>query len=153
MTRVILLALSLLFLCVDAHTQTQKSGVKFATRKVKLGTRQLIVEIADSAEKRAQGLMFRKTLANDRGMLFVFEREEPLGFWMKNTLIPLAIGYFDREKKLLDVHEMTPAVAGEAMPKTYHSARPAMYALEVPKGWYTHNKVLPGATFSFVGGE
>jgi len=155
MAKIILLVLSLTFLCADAQVQARGKtvGVKFTTRKIRIAGKQLIVEVADTPEKRAQGLMFRTSLSHDQGMLFVFEREEPLGFWMKNTLIPLAIGYFDREKKLVDIHEMIPAVAGELSIKTYQSARPAMYALELSKGWYTQNKVLPGTTFSFVAGH
>ncbi len=142
----------LLFTC-GSQAQGKGEGVKFVSRKIKLGTKELTVEIADTPERRAQGLMFRSSLPKDRGMLFIFEREQPLGFWMKNTLIPLAIGYFDSERKLIDVHEMIPAVAGEANPKTYQSLRPAMYALEMSKGWYTQNKVVPGATFAFVSGH
>jgi uncharacterized membrane protein (UPF0127 family) len=121
----------------------------FETKKISLGRKILTVEIADDGERRAQGLMFREKLEGEHGMLFIFDGEEPLAFWMKNTLIPLAIGYFDQEKKLVDIHEMVPAVAGEANPKTYTSKKPAMYALEMPKGWFSRNKVVLGAKFSF----
>jgi uncharacterized membrane protein (UPF0127 family) len=69
---------------------------------------------------------------------------------MKNTLIPLSIGYFDKNKKLIEVLEMVPALAGEAQPRSYPGKRPAMYALEMNKGWFSRNKIEPGTTFDFV---
>lgn len=122
---------------------------KFANQTIRFGGKTLTVEIADTMEKRAHGLMFREKLAGDHGMLFIFEGEEPLSFWMKNTLIPLSIGYFDKDKKLIEVHEMVPAVAGEALPKSYPSSKPAMYALEMPRGWFSKNKITSGAKFEF----
>lgn len=135
---------------VSAQAETK---VTFEKRKIKLAGRVLTVEIADTSDKRAQGLMFRESLPKDHGMLFVFESEEEMAFWMKNTLIPLSIGYFDRNKKLINSMEMEPAPATEMNPKTYHSAKPAMYALEMTKGWFSRNKVGAGTAFSFVSGH
>jgi len=137
---------------VSARAQAE-TKVVFEKRKIKIGKRVLSVEVADSMEKRAQGLMFRESLPKDHGMLFVFENEEQLAFWMKNTLIPLSIGYFDRNRKLINSMEMEPAPATEMNPKTYHSAKPAMYALEMTKGWFSRNKVGPGTAFTFVSGH
>lgn len=123
---------------------------RMAVKKIRLGEKTLTVEIADNNELRSRGLMFRKSLEKDHGMLFVFDHEQPLAFWMKNTLMPLSIGYFSKEKKLVDIIEMIPAVAGDANPKNYPSALPAMYALEVPKGWFSINKIRIGASFIFV---
>jgi uncharacterized protein len=137
----------------DASTKAEGASIQeiaFQKQKIKIANKVLSVEIADTDEKRAHGLMFRETLKQDHGMLFIFDAEEPLGFWMKNTLIPLSIGYFDQNKKLMNVLEMSPAIAGEAHPKTYHSVRPAKYALEMPKGWFSRNKVEIGAEFSFL---
>ena len=94
--------------------------------------------------------MYRKSMGANEGMLFVFDGPEPMAFWMKNTLIPLSIGYFDENKKLINTVEMSPAVMGEARPKTYESARPAMYALEMNKGWFSKNKVKPGAILTVL---
>lgn len=122
----------------------------FEKKKIQLGKRVVTVEIADSPEKRSRGLMFRESLLNDNGMLFIFDEEAPLSFWMKNTLIPLSIGYFDRDRKLINVLEMEPAPVSELNPRTYRSSRAAMYALEMTKGWFSRNKVEPGTTFSFL---
>lgn len=100
------------------------------------------VEIADTPEKRARGLMFRKTLAEHEGMLFIFNEEEKRSFWMKNTFISLSIGFFDKEKKLLEIIDMDPVQShNEKDLKVYQSNIKAMYALEVPRGWFKRKKI------------
>lgn len=126
------------------------NDILFDKKKIKLGSKTIEVEVADTDPKRERGLMFREELPEDKGMLFIFDQERILSFWMKNTLIPLSIGYFDKNKKLLEIHEMTPAVLGEREIKTYPSRLPAMYALEMPKAWFARNQIKPGFTFTFV---
>ncbi len=121
--------------------------------KIRIKSKTITVEIADDDEKRQHGLMFRKSLADNTGMLFVFDYQRSLAFWMKNTLIPLSIGYFDSEKKLIDAQEMAPLSVVEKEPKTYRSAGLAKYALEMPKGWFAKNKIEVGTTFSYVDPE
>ena len=130
-------------------TPAEAAQTKFQVRKLRLSGKTIPVEIADTEALRSQGLMFREKLSDDHGMLFIFEEEQPLGFWMKNTLIPLSIGFFDKDKALIRVYEMVPAVAGEVAPRTYNSVRPASFALEMPKGWFAHNKIESGAHFTF----
>lgn len=111
----------------------------------------LKVEMATSFEQRAQGLMNRKTLADGEGMLFVFDPPEVLSFWMKNTLLPLSIGFFSSDKLLMEIQDMEPShgpVRDEFLPR-YTSRQPAMYALEVPKGWFQKNKIKTNNRFSF----
>lgn len=110
----------------------------------------LTVEIAQSDEQRTRGLMYRQSLPVGAGMLFIFPEEQYLSFWMSNTLIPLSIGYFDKKRVLLEIHDMEPSVGpvrDENLPR-YPSSRPAMYALEVQKGWFAKNKIKPGAVFT-----
>ena len=73
----------------------------FAKRRIKIDGKSVTVEIADNEARREYGLMYRKELGANSGMLFVFEFEDMQNFWMKNTLIPLSIGYFDKNRKLL----------------------------------------------------
>jgi uncharacterized membrane protein (UPF0127 family) len=78
-------------------------------------------------------------------MIFVFEKEEPLGFWMKNTLIPLSIGFFNAKGELVDVQEMK--VAGSLVAvdiPSYKSRRPALFALEMNRGWFEKHKIKKG---------
>ena len=86
-------------------------------------------EIADDAASRQTGLMFRTDLPAGSGMLFVFERERPQSFWMKNTLIPLDILFFDQAGRFVSRATMEPCEQ-EVCPTT-RSGAPAQYALEV----------------------
>ncbi|GGH55986.1 DUF192 domain-containing protein [Frigidibacter albus] len=85
------------------------------------GSASFTVEIADDAAERAQGLMFRESLDPSAGMLFIYERPQPAAFWMKNTLIPLDILFFDASGRLTAVHENavphdeTPLPGGDAV--------------------------------------
>jgi uncharacterized protein len=99
------------------------------------------VEIADDASERARGLMHRAALAENRGMLFVFPREERLSFWMKNTLIPLSIAFVDSEGRIVDIQDMKPL---DDDPPSYVSAEPAQYALEVNQGFFEERGVEVG---------
>lgn len=97
------------------------------------------VEIADDYAERQRGLMERTELAENAGMLFVFDREQQLSFWMRNTLIPLSIAYIDAEERIIDIQDMQP------LDETGHpSAEPAMYALEVNQGFFDERGVRVG---------
>ncbi|HEX5756183.1 MAG TPA: DUF192 domain-containing protein [Arenimonas sp.] len=103
-------------------------------RWIELRGQRFQVEIADDFESRARGLMFRDQLRPDHGMLFVYEREQPLAFWMKNTRIPLDILFFDQERRLVSILKRVPPCSlGDRCP-SYPSRKPAMYALELNAG-------------------
>ena len=91
----------------------------------------LKAELARSTAQRNQGLMYRKSLPDGEGMLFIFERDEILSFWMKNTLVPLSIAFISSEGRILEIYDMEP---GNLAPVS--SGRSARYALEVPQGWF-----------------
>jgi uncharacterized membrane protein (UPF0127 family) len=135
-------------LLVSFSTNVFGATEKLKTKRLVIGGQTLLVEIADTEATRTKGLMFRKSLKDTEGMLFIFDQEEELSFWMKNTFIPLSIGYFNKSKKLIDIQDMAP-VASEMQTDlpSYPSKEPAMYALEVPKGWFKKNKVHLGAVF------
>lgn len=101
--------------------------------------KKLTVQVARSEEEKSRGLMFRETLGKDEGMLFVYESEEPLSFWMKNTRIPLSIAFLNREGKILEIQDMEPFSLA-----SHVSKMPAKYALEVNRGWFQRNRVRPG---------
>ncbi len=109
-----------------------------------IGKHKLIAEVVVTPEQRAVGLMNRFSLKPDHGMLFVFDRAEPQGFWMKNTFIPLSIAFLTADGRIVNIEDMRPQSED-----THWSKGPAMYALEMRKGWFAERGIGPGAT---VGG-
>lgn len=103
-------------------------------------------ELAITESQRRKGLMHRESLKEGEGMLFLFEREEILSFWMKNTQIPLSIGFFDASRTLINIETMKP----NDISQVYLSKRPALYALEVPEGWFERRKIAPGMKFEWT---
>ena len=98
-------------------------------------------EIAEKTEDRNHGFMERKNIPDGTGMLFIFDRDQILAFWMKNTPHPLSIAYIDSKGKIRDIYDMTPY--STASIKSSGSVR---YALEVPQGWYKKNGITVGDT-------
>lgn len=94
----------------------------------------VLVEIADDPDEQQIGLMHRMSLPEDQGMLFIFSRPQILSFWMKNTLIPLDILFFDSEGKFINVQTMDPCNADPC--RTYSSSDLATFALELSAGFY-----------------
>ena len=123
------LLVSLLFLVAggaagsppEAATAVTLHGHRFST------------ELATDDASRAQGLMMRKELAADHGMLFVFPDTQPRWFWMKNTLVPLDILYFDADRKLVSMQLDVPPCKADPC-SSYPSDVPARYVLELSAG-------------------
>ncbi len=112
--------------------------------EIRLDHKILEVEIADTPNARKQGLMKRTDLQDGTGMLFIFGEQEILSFWMKNTPLPLSIAFFDKRGILINTADMKPYSLASSK-----SQAPALYALEVPQGWFAANKIGPGAKLSF----
>ncbi len=104
-----------------------------------LGETLIEVEVADSPEARAQGLMKRKSLPENQGMLFVFSRDQRLSFWMKNTEIPLSVAYISSDGTIREIHDLEPH---NESPVT--SRRSLRYALEMNRGAFTAAGVSVG---------
>jgi uncharacterized membrane protein (UPF0127 family) len=100
---------------------------------VELNNQRFGVELADTDEKRTLGLMFRDSMPDDQGMLFIFPGETRRSFWMKNTRIPLDIFYFDSNLALVSVSENTLPCRTRKCP-AYPSDGPAKYVLELNAG-------------------
>lgn len=100
--------------------------------EIEIGGVKAYVEVARTKEERQKGLMHRTSLGPDEGMLFVFPEEKIQAFWMKNTLIPLDVAFFDSQGFLIDVFRMEPD-GGE---RIYQSSQPALYAVEMNAGWF-----------------
>lgn len=98
-----------------------------------IGSEKLMVEVADTVEKRVRGLMLRKDIPENYGMLFVFDREEIQGIWMKNTLISLDIIFLDKNRQVINIVSSAPPCKTNPCP-VYQSARPAKFVLELRGG-------------------
>ncbi len=106
----------------------------------------LSVEIAESMEARSHGLMLRKSLPENAGMLFVFEEDAKWGFWMKNTLIPLSIGFIDKTWRLVEILDMVvPDDPTNGPFKIYEPSIAYRYALEVNQGFFQRKGLTAGA--------
>ena len=103
------------------------------------------VDLAETAEQQALGLMFREEMADDHGMLFIFPVEARRSFWMKNTRIPLDIFYFDGDLKLVSVAANARPCKTARCP-TYPSTGPAQYVLELNAGKAAELGAQPGDT-------
>ena len=99
------------------------------------------VELALTEGERALGLMHREALAQDEGMLLVMPGPRVIRIWMLNTRIPLDVGFFDETGRLLNIASMAPD-GGE---KIHRSVAPALYALEMNRGWFQRHGIDPGA--------
>lgn len=111
------------------------------TVTITLGGEEFVLEIADSPEERQKGLMNRKRLPENRGMLFVFFRDEKLSFWMKDTSIPLSIAYIAKDGTIREIKDMEP-LSLRPVESTY-SVR---YALEVNRGTFERLGIEAGDT-------
>jgi len=107
--------------------------------------KQIDIELADDSAQRAQGLMHRKSMGDDEGMLFIMERNEQQGFWMKNTYIPLDIIYVGADSTIVDIYKNAKPLTTTSMP----SRGTAKYVVEVKGGWTTKNGIAKGDKIAF----
>ena len=141
MTALLLAALALLVGCENKP----QSGL--ATVPMEIGKKTFTLEVADRTDSRTYGLMRRDSMPQDHGMIFVFDREEPRGFWMKNCRIPLDIVFLDSGGKVVSVKQMK-AYDLSSTP----SDGPAQYAIELNKGAAEAAGVTAGMTLKLPAG-
>ena len=130
--------------CQEKNSDSSPFGLRVV--KLRIGNSSLSAEVADTPQTSANGLMFRDSLPDDHGMLFVFEKPKTASFWMKNTKIPLSIAYIDSAGRILQIESMKPL---DETPVASTSSEVA-YALEVNEGWFTRNGVSAGAKISGI---
>ena len=109
-----------------------------------IGQKEIRVEVAKTPEERSYGLMGRKYLGKDEGMLFIFETEDYHGFWMKNTLIPLSIAFIEKNGRIVWITDMKPLTLDSHVPP-----QPILYALEMNKGWFSSRGIKVGDVVRF----
>lgn len=110
----------------------KKQGeLEFVNSKSKKPVKKIDIEIADNEQKRMQGLMYRRSMNEDNGMLFIFPISEPQSFWMKNTIISLDIMFVNEKKEIIKIHKNTIPYSE----RSYPSFKNAMYVVEVVAGF------------------
>ena len=103
------------------------------------GFHRIEAEVAATPQSRAQGLMHRKAMDSQRGMLFVFTHDAAHCMWMKNTLIPLSIAFMDASGRILNITDMKPHSE-----ENHCATKPARYALEMNAGWFAQRGLKAG---------
>jgi len=110
----------------------------------------IIAELAETEEERSRGLMFRNSINDDQGMLFVFEQEGLYSFWMKNMNIAIDILWLDRQKRIVHLEHNVPPCKKEPCP-TYAPLRvPAKYVLELKAGSIEKRKLKLNDRIEFI---
>ncbi|WP_234982787.1 DUF192 domain-containing protein [Ectothiorhodosinus mongolicus] len=106
------------------------------------GDRQLQLELALTPEWHARGLMYRNTLAEHQGMLFIWPDAQRVAMWMKNTPIPLSVAFIDAEFRVVNIADMQPQSL-----RSHVSRGPVRFALEMNQGWFTAQGIQAGDTW------
>jgi len=109
-------------------------------KKILVGKTPLRVEVADTPEEQERGLMFRQSMPDNEGMLFVFKESHEMSFWMRNTLIPLDIAFVGADSIILNIHQAKPL--DDSI--NYRSAGAAKYVIETNQGWFARHGIRPG---------
>ena len=125
----------LLFSCSD-----EPMRLELEKARISVGRKKVTVELAREPGEQERGLMFRRSLGEDDGMLFIYDSPRIMSFWMKNTRIPLSIAFIDEKGRIVQIEKMSPYDTTSR----YSSGSPVRYALEMNQGWFERNGVGVG---------
>ncbi|SOD42535.1 DUF192 domain-containing protein [Nitrosovibrio sp. Nv4] len=114
-------------------------SAEMPVRQLRISGHSLSVEVAHTQASRSQGLMYRQSLGENNGMLFVFSEPGRHSMWMMNTDIPLSVAFLDEKGVILNIEDMMPRTA-----TAHRSAGASKYAVEVNRGWFAARNVKPG---------
>jgi uncharacterized membrane protein (UPF0127 family) len=131
----VLAGLALAFAAAAQEPQMNLPRVRLAA-----GMHQIDAQVASTPDQRQTGLMHRKEMPQHEGMLFVFEQPSQQCFWMKNTLLPLAIAFVADDGTIVNIDEMAPQTL-----ESHCSTKPVRYVLEMNTGWFTKKGIKAGA--------
>lgn len=123
----------------------KEGELEFINSDKKTAIKKIDIEVAENDDERMQGLMYRKGMDDGKGMLFIFEKEEPQSFWMKNTIMPLDIIYVNSQKEIVKIFKNTTPFSEKSLP----SERPATYVVEVASGFTDRYVVKEGDIINF----
>lgn len=134
-------AWTLLLLCVAAGAPAQEAAQPRLPRvELSAGMHRIVAEVAQHPVEQMVGLMHRKTMGPNEGMLFAYETPQQHCFWMRNTPLPLTIAFIDDDGRIVNLHDMQPHT------ETSHcAAAPVRFALEMNQGWFAKRGLKPGS--------
>lgn len=136
-----LLCHALLAGCNGEHSAARRPGGSgFDEITVDLAGQRVVLELALDDVQRARGMMYRRELEENRGMLFLYVDEHPLSFWMKNTWIPLSIAFIKDDGRIINIEEMRPHLESVS----YKSREPCRIAIEMNAGWFAKHGLEAG---------
>jgi uncharacterized membrane protein (UPF0127 family) len=118
---------------------SQATAASLPVIELKIGKTSIQAEVASTPASQQLGLMYRKELATNSGMLFIFNDKAGHCFWMKNTLIPLSIAFLEDDGKIINIEEMLPQTEVSHCP-----TGATRFALEMNSGWFSNRKYMPG---------
>jgi len=121
----------------------QTGPQKLPTIRINAGIYNIQAELAQTQDERETGLMFRRAMATNDGMLFVFEGDATQCFWMKNTLLPLTVAFVADDGTIVNLEDMQPQTLD-----SHCSAKPVRFVLEMNQGWFAKRGIKAGATLS-----
>jgi uncharacterized membrane protein (UPF0127 family) len=130
--------------CQQKNSDSSPFGLRIV--QLRIGNTTLLAEVADTPQTSANGLMFRDSLPDNRGMLFIFEKPKTASFWMRNTKIPLSVAYLDATGKILEIRSLEPL---DETPVPSASSE-ILFALEVNKDWFARHGISSGARVSGI---
>ena len=139
----LVLQAAMTLICGPAEAKDPETAPKF--KKILVGKTPLRVEVVETLEKQERGLMFRQSLPENEGMLFVYREPQELAFWMRNTFIPLDIVFVGADGIILNIHQARPL--DESV--LYRSAGAAKYVIETNQGWFSRHGIRPGDRVTF----
>jgi uncharacterized membrane protein (UPF0127 family) len=123
-----------------APAAAQEAQMNLPRVKLSAGMHQIDAQVAHTTEQRTIGLMFRKEMPQQEGMLFIFEQPSVQCFWMKNTLLPLTAAFVADDGTIVNLADMKPLVTD-----SHCSTRPVRYVLEMNQGWFAKKGLKAGA--------
>lgn len=139
MTKLYAPFITLLLALAASLAQAQQPQLNLPRVTLMAGMHKIDAQVAATPAQRMTGLMHRRQMPQHEGMLFVFEQPSQQCFWMKNTLLPLAIAFVDDDGTIVNIDEMAPQTLD-----SHCSARPVRYVLEMNHGWFDKKRVKPG---------
>lgn len=134
---------ALLLALLAAPVQAQEPQMDLPRVTLMAGMHKIDAQVASTPAQRMTGLMHRRQMPQHEGMLFVFEQPSQQCFWMKNTLLPLAIAFVEDDGTIVNIDEMAPQTLD-----SHCSVRPVRYVLEMNQGWFDKKRVRPGMKLS-----